>query len=865
MTISTEVRKAGPFIGNDSASVFPFAFKVFKAADLIVVRRQDNIGTETTLVLDSDYHVTLNSNQDTTPGGVVTLVAGALASGFTLVVSSELPYLQTTDLTNQGGFYPKVITNALDRLTIFCQQLAEITGRTLKLPITAPTDISAEIPLPNPSELIAWDETGTRLTTVSPQSLVTSIAYGSATADLFAGDGVTTTFPLSTNPASVNNLDVSIDGHSQRPVQEGVGDYSWNGGATITFVEPPPAPTVPGDKNVLVRYMQAIPVSDSEALHAQTREALRRGYAEAGYTLVAGSFETGGTLTAAADVLLQESTGAAYAWTGALPKVVAPGFDPIGVVGFELRTDVALRSELTSGGATIADISALPVSVESFIGISKSAAEIVSNLDQHNVALAHGTIEVPSGGLGLRVGTKLAATGQSIVLSSANLVSFSGTGWFNKSNNTPVTITNPNDAAQTATVDSILYVSDEVIGKVAGTEVWGNHVTISDVALHGNATTPNEYGIYMLFGGNLRIFNTQIHRTKYAIYLHDVFLSNIFNVYTWGAIQQMGGTSSHYDNVWARGHLDVVGAFHFENLNYSVLDSCCSDRPRRSAFYFNNCYNITLNSCATEGPGYFNNLTDTQGGAVIFDTGNRVTLNNFQISPLVDYTGPLITVGKNNNIIIDRLFTNNGIAYTSADIYVHGNDSFVEIKAAQVRIAKNLPVIHMAPGINSKVVVWLNGGNRAILTAGATKEAPNIEYEYEYSEFTPTLLIGGSSTGITYTAQSGKVTKTANTVRVDFSITLSSKGTGSGNVTLGGFPYSVPALTNGDITSWTNVMGGPFTLGAVIAGAGNTITVRKTGVSSSAILQASDLSNDSILSGTFTYQRNVSGFNYKPA
>ena len=346
MTISTEVRKAGPFIGNDSASVFPFAFKVFKAADLIVVRRQDNIGTETTLVLDSDYHVTLNSNQDTTPGGVVTLVAGALASGFTLVVSSELPYLQPTDLTNQGGFYPKVVTNALDRLTIFCQQLAEITGRTLKLPITAPTNISAEIPLPNPSELIAWDETGTRLTTVSPQSLVTSIAYGSAAADLFAGDGVTTTFPLSTNPASVNNLDVSVGGFSQRPVQGGIGDYSWNGGASITFVTPPPAPTVPGDKNVLVRYMQAIPVSDSEALHAQTREALRRSYADAGLNLVEGSFEEGGELLVASDVMITAS-GAGYSWGGPeFPHNVVKGTDPTAVTGYVPRTDVTLRSDI---------------------------------------------------------------------------------------------------------------------------------------------------------------------------------------------------------------------------------------------------------------------------------------------------------------------------------------------------------------------------------------------------------------------------------------------------------------------------------------------------------------------------------------
>lgn len=43
-----------------------------------------------------------------------------------------------------------------------------------------------------------------------------------------------------------------------------------------------------------------------------TREALRRSYAEAGYNLVDGSFETGGTLVNSNDVLLQESTGKAF-------------------------------------------------------------------------------------------------------------------------------------------------------------------------------------------------------------------------------------------------------------------------------------------------------------------------------------------------------------------------------------------------------------------------------------------------------------------------------------------------------------------------------------------------------------------------
>lgn len=54
-------------------------------------------------------------------------------------------------------------------------------------------------------------------------------------------------------------------------------------------------------------------------------EALRRSYAEAGYNLVAGSFEAGGTLVNANDVLLQESTGKGF--TGPT-GTVAVGTDP---------------------------------------------------------------------------------------------------------------------------------------------------------------------------------------------------------------------------------------------------------------------------------------------------------------------------------------------------------------------------------------------------------------------------------------------------------------------------------------------------------------------------------------------------------
>ncbi len=141
MTISSQTRKAGPFVGNGSSTSFPFAFKVFQAADLLVVRA-NSAGVETVLVLNSDYTVNLNANQNSNPGGTVVL-GTALATGTSLVLTSQVQNLQPTDLTNQGGFYPRVVTDALDRATIQIQQLAEDVSRAAKLPITNTGDAEA--------------------------------------------------------------------------------------------------------------------------------------------------------------------------------------------------------------------------------------------------------------------------------------------------------------------------------------------------------------------------------------------------------------------------------------------------------------------------------------------------------------------------------------------------------------------------------------------------------------------------------------------------------------------------------------------------------------------------------------------------
>lgn len=257
MTISSENRKAGPFTGNGSTTSFPFTFKVFAKSDLQVVRRDAN-GVEHVLVLDSDYSVTLNADQDNDPGGAVTfpLAGSALPSTQTLTIAGALDYLQPADITNQGGFYPQVVEDALDRAVILVQQLKTLLNGAIQLPISTPAGVSTQLPVPEANKILAWNQAANALQNLSTTELATLVAYGTAKGDIFTGDGATTQFTLASNPGALNNLDVSIGGVTQLP---GV-DYSWNSGTLITFTSAP----LNGEK-IFVRYMQALPFGDVDA------------------------------------------------------------------------------------------------------------------------------------------------------------------------------------------------------------------------------------------------------------------------------------------------------------------------------------------------------------------------------------------------------------------------------------------------------------------------------------------------------------------------------------------------------------------------------------------------------------------------
>lgn len=253
MTVPTTVSRAGPFLGTGAITALPFSFKVFTTADVVVTRASAD-GVESTLVLGDDYTVSLNADQDVSPGGTVTPIV-APAEGETTTLTSGVSEEQTLDLLSGGNFSPRAIEDALDRTVILVKQLREVLNRTLSLPISVAA--GGQLPVPEAGKVIGWNDTATALRNIDPATLASIVAYASWRTNIFNGTGAQTAFTLEVDPGSVNNCDVSISGVSKTP---GV-DFTVSG-TTLTFTVAPAA----GTNNVVVRYGQALPQGTMDAL-----------------------------------------------------------------------------------------------------------------------------------------------------------------------------------------------------------------------------------------------------------------------------------------------------------------------------------------------------------------------------------------------------------------------------------------------------------------------------------------------------------------------------------------------------------------------------------------------------------------------
>ena len=87
--------------------------------------------------------------------------------------------------------------------------------------------------------------------------------------------------------------------------------------------------------------------------------------------------------------------------------------------------------------------------------------------------------------------------------------------------------------------------------------------------------------------------------------------------------------------------------------------------------------------------------------------------------------------------------------------------------------------------------------------AGMTSQLLNW---YEEGTWTPVLRFGGGTTGITYTTQQGRYTRIGRTVTIRFEITLSSKGSSTGEADITGLPFSAANLNAMSVYLYSNFL-----------------------------------------------------------
>ena len=121
---------------------------------------------------------------------------------------------------------------------------------------------------------------------------------------------------------------------------------------------------------------------------------------------------------------------------------------------------------------------------------------------------------------------------------------------------------------------------------------------------------------------------------------------------------------------------------------------------------------------------------------------------------------------------------------------------------------------------------------------------------YDESTWTPTLVFGVGSTGITYSTRAGTYTRIGRTVTIRFEILLSSKGSSTGEASITGLPFSAAALNAMPVYLYS---GFDSTYKAGIAYCNGT-TINEIAANGTAAFTDAQFTNTSRFWATCTYQ-----------
>lgn len=149
--------------GDGVTSIFPFSFNVYNSGlenDLVVQEETTSSGAITSLVLNTDYTVSLNGSIPS--AGSITLTAGALAVGKSLSILRQLPLTQGVKEADNSPTPAAVRNNVYDRGIMISQQLQSQITRSILQSVFSSTSITLPAGVANYG--LCWDATGLTIT-----------------------------------------------------------------------------------------------------------------------------------------------------------------------------------------------------------------------------------------------------------------------------------------------------------------------------------------------------------------------------------------------------------------------------------------------------------------------------------------------------------------------------------------------------------------------------------------------------------------------------------------------------------------------------------------------------------------------------
>ena len=139
------------YTGSAGVGPYAFSFEIINSGDVDVYKN------DTLLTLTTNYTVIINANGT----GTVTLVVAATGADRITIVGARA-IERTTDFVTGGDLFANTLNEEIDSQTIFVQQVAETAERSIKAPVTDPTNINMTLPsqTSRAGKTLAFDSSG---------------------------------------------------------------------------------------------------------------------------------------------------------------------------------------------------------------------------------------------------------------------------------------------------------------------------------------------------------------------------------------------------------------------------------------------------------------------------------------------------------------------------------------------------------------------------------------------------------------------------------------------------------------------------------------------------------------------------------